>query len=95
MRQVCPYRALSTRVVDAGAVTSFASDRVGRMTRSPAQFGQRCANPAAHPAHHVHSNEQMYTSVAPGDRSRSQFSQFGRISSMFSTLAAPSRQLVL
>jgi len=65
------------------------------MTRSPAQFGQLCAKPAAHPAHQVHSNEQMYASVALGGRSRSQRSQFGRISSMFSTLAAPSRQLVL
>lgn len=72
----------TTLVLDGGLVASSAVGRIGRGTRFPPQFGQAWfGNPAAQPGHQVHSKVQM-NAAASGARSRSQHSQFGRISSI-------------
>lgn len=71
------------RIVDAGNLPSNMGARVGRGTKSPPQFGHfPCSTPLAHEAQNVHSNEQIIAPPVDGDRSRSQHSQFGRISSI-------------
>ena len=59
------------------------SGRVGRLTRSPPQFGQAPpSRPFAQSAQNVHSKVQISASDAPFGRSLSQHSQLGRRSSM-------------
>ena len=73
---------LYTRCLEAGAFTSLSAARDGRIVRVPPQLGQRRpGNLSAQSVHQVHSKEQIQTSSADGKRSRSQHSQFGRISS--------------
>jgi hypothetical protein len=49
----------------------------------PPQLGQALpGNVCTHSAHQVHSNEQMNASSPDAKRSRSQHSQFGRISNI-------------
>ena len=70
---------LKTRSVDAGEVTSFAAERLGRATNSPPQLGHRpCNVPSTQVTQKVHSKEQMRASVDSGGRFLSQHSQFGR-----------------
>lgn len=73
---------LKTRRVEAGAVNSFSGVRGGRGDSAPPQLGQRRPRTrSAQSVHQVHSKEQIHASSAEGDRSRSQHSQLGRISS--------------
>src|SRR4026209_1794542 len=73
------------RVVEAGNLPSSVAARVGRGTRSPLQFGHLpLSTPFAHAAQNVHSNEQIIAPAVEGERSRSQHSQPGRISSIVS-----------
>lgn len=56
--------------------------RLGRVTSSPLQFGQRPpSGPSAQGAQKVHSKEQMRASGESGGRAQSQRSQVGRNSS--------------
>ena len=74
---------LWTRCVEAGWVASLASERVGRATSSPPQFGHvPPSTVVAQSAQNVHSNEQMRAPAACAGRSLSQHSQFGFICSM-------------
>ena len=51
---------LWTRCVEAGWAASLASERVGRATRSPPQFGHSPSSTVvAQSSQNVHSNEQM------------------------------------
>jgi hypothetical protein len=87
-RRTIPQRTdmqsgLKTRRVEAGAFSSFSGARGGRGDSAPPQLGQRRPRTrSAQSVHQVHSKEQIHASLAEGDRSRSQHSQLGRISSM-------------
>lgn len=73
------------RIVDTGNFPRSAGARVGLGTKSPPQFGHLpWSTPLAHDAQNVHSNEQIIVPVVDGDRSRSQHSQLGLISSIVS-----------
>jgi hypothetical protein len=75
------------RTVDAGNFSNFAAGRIGRRTSSPPQFGQCPAStPSAQPAQNVHSNEQIRAASLSGGRPAPQHSQFGRSSSMSTSL---------
>ena len=77
-----PQSVLITRRVPAGAVDSFSGALGGRGVNVPPQFGQRRpGKPSAQSMHQVHSNEQINADASEGDRSRSQHSHPGRISS--------------
>lgn len=77
----------TTRFEDAGKRASLSAARAGRATSAPPQFGHLPFSvPSAQEAQKVHSNEQMRASSPEGSRSRSQHSQFGRISSMSARL---------
>ena len=74
---------LWTRCVEAGWAASLASERVGRATSSPPQFGHvPPSTVVAQSTQNVHSNEQMRAPAACAGRSLSQHSQFGFICSM-------------
>ena len=64
--------------MEAGWTASLASERVGRATSSPPQFGHvPPSTVVAQSAQNVHSNEQMPAPAARAGRSLSQHSQFG------------------
>ncbi len=76
------HPGLKTRRMEAGAFSSFSGARGGRGDSAPPQLGQRRPRTwSAQSVHQVHSTEQIHASLAEGDRSRSQHSQLGRISS--------------
>lgn len=58
-------------------MTSLASDRLGRATSSPPQFGHLAAKVVAQASQNVHSNEQMRAPDCSARRSLSQHSQRG------------------
>jgi hypothetical protein len=69
-----------TRVELAGLAWSLSSGRGGRGKSGPAQLGQTFFRDRLQSSQNVHSNEQMWAPAWVGSRSRSQHSQFGRIS---------------
>lgn len=73
---------LYTRCVEAGLLTSLASERLGRATSSPPQFGHLAEKVVAQASQNVHSNEQMRAPDCSAGRSLSQHSQLGLICSM-------------
>lgn len=73
---------LCTRCTDAGLLTSLASERLGRATSSPPQFGHLAEKVVAQASQNVHSNEQMRAPDRSAGRSLSQHSQLGLICSM-------------
>ena len=75
--------SLSTRSVAAGYFAKSPAGLTGLRTRSPPQFGQVPWNlSAAQSLQKVHSNVHIIAAVESAGRSRSQFSQLGRISSI-------------
>jgi hypothetical protein len=71
------------RLLEAGCFSSIASDLMGLGSRLPPQFGQTPSNTSStHFRQKVHSNVQIIASWVSGGRSRAQFSQFGRSSSI-------------
>ncbi len=77
---------LTVRSVRGGYFPSFAAGRIGRLTKSPPQFGQTPPRSrSTQSRQNVHSNVQIIASVAWGGRSLSQHSHPGRSSSMGAT----------
>ena len=69
--------------MDAGYRASMAAGRMGRRSISPPQFGQMPpSGPSAQSAQNVHSKLHIRAFALSGGRSQSQFSQFGRSSSI-------------
>jgi hypothetical protein len=78
-----PY-SLTILSVEAGFLTKNFAARDGRFVKSPPQFGQiPCRVFSTQSAQNVHSNEQIITSLEPGDKFFPQHSQNWRISNIF------------
>jgi len=74
---------LTTRLVEAGFLTSKRAARDGRPVRSPPQFGHvPCRILRAQSVQNVHSNEQIIASFDPGGNFLAQHSQNGRSSNI-------------
>ena len=80
---------LNTRTPDGGLFASLLVGLRGRTINSPPQLGQSPPNfCSVQVAQKVHSNEQIRACAESGGRSQSQHSQFGRNSSMSTSLMA-------
>jgi hypothetical protein len=78
---------LKVRVVEAGYAVSFDAGLIGREVKLPPQFGQRPLSfSSTQSRQNVHSKEQIIASAAEGGKSLPQHSQFGRSSSIASSL---------